>query len=204
MTLGPDDVRAQLRRHMTESADVKRQVAERCHEAIGNVGRTIAEAFRAGGKLLLCGNGGSAADCQHMAAEMVGRLTKEMRRPGLPAIALTTDSSFLTAYANDEGYDGVFERQVQALGRQGDVLLGISTSGNSPNVILAVRAARALGMKTIVLTGEGGQLADFADVVIAVPSASTQYIQEAHLAIEHFLCGMVEAMLYGSAQEGRV
>lgn len=158
----------------------------------------IAQAFRDQGKLLLCGNGGSAADCQHMAAEFVSRLTKSFERPGLPAIALTTDSSFLTAYANDCGFDGVFERQVQALGRPGDVVLGISTSGNSPNVVRAVRCARASGLRSIALTGEGGLLGSLADVAIAVPTADTQHIQEAHLAIEHLICALVERELFPS------
>jgi D-sedoheptulose 7-phosphate isomerase len=158
----------------------------------------IVQAFRAGGKLLLCGNGGSAADCQHMAAEFVSRLTKTFERPGLPAIALTTDSSFLTAYANDCGFDGVFERQVQALGQPGDVVLGISTSGNSPNVVRAVRRARAAGLRSIALTGDGGLLGSLADVAIAVPSTDTQHIQEAHLAIEHLICWLVERELFPS------
>ena len=113
-----------------------------CRGASPSAADVITEAFRSGGKLLLCGNGGSAADCQHMAAEFVSRLTKDFERPGLPAIALTTDTSFLTAYTNDCGFEGVFARQVQALGRPGDVLLGISTSGNSANVIQAVEVAR--------------------------------------------------------------
>jgi D-sedoheptulose 7-phosphate isomerase len=147
-------------------------------------------------KVLLCGNGGSAADCQHMAAEFVSRLTKEFERPGLPAIALTTDTSFLTAFANDCGFEGIFERQVQALGKPVDALIGISTSGNSPNVILAVEAARAASMRTIVLTGSNGRLAGIAHVAIAIPSTNTQYIQEAHLAVEHILCELVEQALF--------
>jgi D-sedoheptulose 7-phosphate isomerase len=158
----------------------------------------ITEAFRSGGKLLLCGNGGSAADCQHMAAEFVSRLRKEVDRPALPAIALTTDTSFLTAYTNDIDFDGVFERQVQAHGRKGDVLLGISTSGNSRNVIRAVHAAKAIGMTSLALLGEGGQLATLASLVISVPSKDTQRIQEAHLVIEHLLCELVENALYRS------
>jgi D-sedoheptulose 7-phosphate isomerase len=158
----------------------------------------IADAFRGGGKLLLCGNGGSAADCQHMAAEFVSRLRKEVERPALPAIALTTDTSFLTAYTNDIDFDGVFERQVQAHGRKGDVLLGISTSGNSKNVIRAVHAAKAIGMTSLALVGEGGQLASLAELVIRVPSRDTQRIQEAHLVIEHLLCELVENTLYRS------
>jgi D-sedoheptulose 7-phosphate isomerase len=146
--------------------------------------------------VLLCGNGGSAADCQHKATELVSRLTKDLERPALPAIALTTDTSFLTAFANDYGYEGVFERQVQALGKPSDLLIGISTSGNSANVIRAVAAAQAAAMHTIVLTGNSGRLAGMATIAIAVPSANTQHIQEAHLAIEHLLCELVERALF--------
>jgi len=148
--------------------------------------------------VLLCGNGGSAADCQHVAAELVSRLTRDSERPGLPAIALTTDTSFLTAYANDCGFEGVFARQVEALGRPGDVLIGISTSGNSPNVLRAVELAREKGMRSIALTGQGGRLAKLADVAVSVPSDDTRHIQEAHLAVEHVLCLLVEESLFAA------
>jgi len=187
-----------VRSYLVESAETKRLTAEACADAITEAAAVITEAFRAGGKLLICGNGGSAADCQHMAAEFVSRLTKDFERPGLPAIALTTDSSFLTAFANDCGFDGIFARQVQALGRPGDVLLGISTSGNSPNVIQAVELARATGMRSIALTGAGGRLPKLADVAISVPSDDTQHIQEAHLAVEHVICMLVEGALFRS------
>jgi phosphoheptose isomerase len=186
-----------VRSYLAESAEVKRLTAEACAEAIVTAAGVIEDVFRAGGKLLICGNGGSAADCQHMAAELVSRLTKNFERPGLPAIALTTDTSFLTAYANDCGFDGVFARQVQALGRAGDVLLGISTSGNSPNVVQAVELARDRGLRSVALTGAGGRLAKLADVTIAVPSDDTQHIQEAHLAVEHLLSLLVEQALFG-------
>ena len=194
LTEGRETVSAYLR----ESADTKRRSAEACDEAIVAAADLVAQAFRGGGKVLLCGNGGSAADCQHMATEFVSRLTKSFERPGLPAIALTTDTSFLTAFANDCGFDGVFERQVQALGRPGDVLIGISTSGNSPNVVLAVKHARGAGLRSVVLTGTGGALASLADVAISVPSTDTQHIQEAHLAIEHLICWLVERDLFAS------
>jgi D-sedoheptulose 7-phosphate isomerase len=145
---------------------------------------------------MILGNGGSAADSQHMAAELTGRLTKDFRRPGIAAIALTTDTSFLTAYANDFGYDGVFERQVQALGRAGDVLLGISTSGGSENVRRAVRAARESGITTVVLVGQGGPLEAEADQAIVIPSTVTAHVQEAMLPIEHVICHAVERELY--------
>ena len=189
---------ATVRSYLAESAAIKRLTADACAESIVTAAGVIIESFRAGGKLLICGNGGSAADCQHMAAEFVSRLTKDFERPGLPAIALTTDSSFLTAYANDCGFDGIFARQVQALGRPGDVLLGISTSGNSPNVIQAVELARATGLRTVSLTGSGGRLGKLVDVAIAVPNDDTQHIQETHLAVEHLLCLLVERALFGA------
>jgi D-sedoheptulose 7-phosphate isomerase len=195
MQQSPDQMEA-VRLYLLESAELKRQVAEQCLPSILAAADLIADTFRSGGKVMLCGNGGSAADCQHMAAEFVSRLSKEFERPGLPAIALTTDTSFLTAFANDCGFEGVFERQVQALGKPADLLIGISTSGNSPNVIRAVAAAQAVGIHTIILTGSGGRLAGMADVAIAVPSQNTQHIQEAHLGIEHSLCHLVEWQLF--------
>jgi D-sedoheptulose 7-phosphate isomerase len=196
------DYREKAQLHFLESAAIKRQIAEECIDPILIAADLIAQTFRAGGKVLLCGNGGSAADCQHMAAEFVSRLTKDFERPGLPAIALTTDTSFLTAFANDCGFEGIFERQIQALGKPGDVLIGISTSGNSPNVIRAVEAAQAADMRTVVLTGSGGRLAGMAHVVIAVPSTNTQYIQEAHLAVEHIMCELVEDSLFRKQEAG--
>jgi len=193
-----DERRRVAQAYLGASAKVKERTAREAVDAILAAAEVIAQAFRAGAKVLLCGNGGSAADCQHMAAEFVSRLSKDFERPGLPAIALTTDSSFLTAFSNDCGFDGVFERQVEALGRPGDVLIGISTSGNSGNVMRAVRRARCEGMRCIALTGEGGQLAGMADVAIAVPSTDTQHIQETHLAIEHLLCWLVERDLFGA------
>lgn len=191
---------ATVRSYLAESAEIKRLTGDACAEAIATAAEVITDAFRSGGKLLICGNGGSAADSQHMAAEFVSRLTKDFERPGLPAIALTTDTSFLTAYANDCGFEGVFARQVQALGRPGDVLVGISTSGNSPNVIQAVEVARASGMRTVSLTGSRGRLAKLADVAVSVPSDDTQHIQESHLAIEHLLCLLVERAIFGRSQ----
>ena len=181
---------------LKRSAEVKMRLAEACGGDILAAATEISTCFQEGGKVLLCGNGGSAADCQHMAAEFVSRLTSAFDRPGLPAIALTTDSSFLTAYANDCGYDGVFERQVQALGRPEDLLIGISTSGSSRNVVLAVEQANRIGMKTIGLTGHRGELQSLCDVTIAVPDDSTQHVQESHLAIEHVLCELVEIQLF--------
>ena len=179
-----------------QSAEIKRQTALKCSNSIRNAAELIAETFRSGGKVLLCGNGGSAVDCQHMAAEFVSRVAKDFERPALPALALTTDTSFLTAFSNDCGFEGVFERQVQALGRAGDLLLCISASGNSANVIRAVKAAVKINMRTIVLTGSRGRLAGMAHIAISVPSTDTQRIQETHLAIEHIVCELVESMLF--------
>jgi len=191
-----DELHNRVRAHLFESAEVKRQMVETCMASILAATDLISETFRSGGKLLLCGNGGSAADCQHMADEFVSRLTKDFDRPGLPIIALTTDTSFLTAYANDVKFEGVFARQVEVLGKPRDVLVGISTSGNALNEIRAVEAARQTNLKIIAITGSGGRLANMADVGIAVPSSNTQYIQEAHLATEHILCDLVERTLF--------
>lgn len=182
--------------HLLASAEMKRQIAQHCLDSILAAANLIAHSLASGGKLLLCGNGGSAADCQHMAGELVNWLNKDFQRPGLAAIALTTDSSILSAIANDSGFESIFERQVQALGKPEDVLLGISTSGNSPNVVRAVIAAQKIGMKAIALTGDCGKLAAIADVTVAVPSNNTQYIQEGHLSIEHILCSLVEQQLF--------
>jgi D-sedoheptulose 7-phosphate isomerase len=186
--------------YFAESIQVKRKMAAQCREAILAAADLIGDAFDRGNKLLLCGNGGSAADCQHMAAEFTSRLTLDFVRPGLPAVALTTDSSFLTAYANDFDFAGVFARGVEALGKTGDVLLGISTSGNSANVVRAVAQAKSQQMRTIALTGAGGgKLAGLVDVLIAIPSRSTQHIQEAHLAIEHLICHFAERQVFGQS-----
>lgn len=182
--------------HLQDSADIKRQIASACMDSILDAARLIANSFRTGGKLMLCGNGGSAADCQHLAAEFVNWLSKDFPRAGLPAIALTTDTSFLTAFANDSSFESVFERQVQTLGKPGDVLIGISTSGSSQNVVLAMTLAKTMGIGSIALTGSGGKLATIADITIAVPSTNTQYIQEGHLAVEHILCSLVEFHLF--------
>ncbi len=201
MSSKQESYRKTFQTHLAESAQVKRETVSACEEALLTAVQALANAFRSGNKLLLCGNGGSAADCQHVASEFVNRLTKAFEREALPAIALTTDTSFLTSYANDYDYEGVFARQVQALGKAGDVLIGISTSGGSSNVVRAMETARAQKMYTIALMGRGGKLAQVADVAIAVPSENTQYIQEAHLALEHVLCELVETDLFARAQE---
>jgi len=188
---------AQIRSHLLTSAGVKQKTITTCSESLLKAAQIVSASFRQGGKLLLCGNGGSAADCQHTAAEFVNRLSKDFERPGLPAISLTTDTSFMTAIANDYGFDALFSRQVETLGRAGDVLLGISTSGKSPNVVLAMQAAQRKNMSTILLTGNNPNLVEIADIIIGVPSDNTQHIQETHLAIEHLLCSLVETELFG-------
>ena len=163
-----------------EQMDVIQLMAERCKEAL-----------KSGNKVLFCGNGGSAADAQHLAAELIGRFQKERR--SLASVALTTDTSILTAVANDYGYDEVFARQVEGLGRSGDVLIGISTSGNSANVVKAALKARDTGMHTIAFTGEGGgKLKDICDITFAVPSKVTARIQEMHIMVVHIICELVE------------
>ncbi|MGD9709988.1 MAG: D-sedoheptulose 7-phosphate isomerase [Halothiobacillaceae bacterium] len=158
---------------------------------IESMGSMAIEALNNGGRLYLCGNGGSAADAQHIAAELVGRFAHARR--GLPAIALTTDTSALTSIGNDFGFDHVFARQVEALARKGDILIGISTSGNSRNVIEAVKVARKLGVTTIgLLGGSGGALKDLVDHVLIVPSHDTPRIQECHILIGHIWCAMID------------
>ena len=189
--------RTLIRERLQAGIALRAQLEDACGGQIVLAAERIVAAYRAGNKLLLCGNGGSAADCQHMATELVSQLRHDVKREGLPAIALTTDTSYLTAFANDHGYEGVFARQVQAIGRSGDVLLGISTSGNSKNVVAAFREAKERGVVTLALTGSGGALAPLADLAIQVPSTDTQLVQEMHLAIEHLLCELVELAWVG-------
>ena len=156
-------------------------------EAVGLISLTLAS----GGKVMFCGNGGSAADAQHWAAEIVGRFQKE--RPGMAALALTTDTSILTAIGNDYGYDRIFARQVEGLGQEGDVLVGISTSGNSGNVLAAIETARAKGIRVIGFTAKGGgKMADLCDVLLDVPSVNTARAQEIHEIMGHIICELVE------------
>lgn len=178
-------------RELRESASLKQTMAESLSEVIVEASRKILNSFKSGGKVLLAGNGGSAADAQHIAAELVGRYQTE--RAALPAIALSADSLVLTALANDYGYDTVFSRQIEALGGNSDALVVITTSGTSPNILKAARAAHSKGMTVIGLTGnDGGKLKDIADIIIIVPSNSTPRIQEAHITIGHIICRLVE------------
>jgi len=177
------------------SIDVKRRTIETQAPMIVAIAERVVETFRRGGKLLLCGNGGSAADAQHIAAEFVSRFRRE--RHGLPAIALTTDTSILTAISNDYGYERVFARQIEALGRPGDMVIGISTSGISASVIAAMRAARNGSMATVGFTGaSGGTLVDHVDLCLCVPSHNTARIQEVHITVAHVVCEIVERTLF--------
>lgn len=176
----------------------KRRIAESCLDQIVDAAGRVADCLARGGKVMWCGNGGSAADSQHLAAELMNRLSPELERGPLAAIALTADTSFLTSHANDYGYRTVFERQVEGLGRPGDVLVLLSTSGSSENVLRAAAAARALGIFTVGLTGgSGGKLRDGVDLAVIVPSDDPQRIQEGHIAIGHVLVGLVERLLFG-------
>jgi D-sedoheptulose 7-phosphate isomerase len=177
------------------ASEVFARTAESCREGISEAARAVARSVRAGGKLILCGNGGSAADAQHIAAEMTVKM-KRVRSP-LPAIALTTNSSLLTAQANDLGFDTVFSRQIESLAREGDVLMAISTSGNSPNILRAAQTARDMGIKVVGLTGRGGgKLAGMSDIAITVPSDDVPRIQEAHIAVGHLICEFVETTFF--------
>ncbi|MGX9726234.1 MAG: D-sedoheptulose-7-phosphate isomerase [Candidatus Electronema sp. VV] len=185
---------------LVESKRAKEAFAAESADKILALAGLLTETFRSGGKLLIFGNGGSAADAQHVAAEFVNRFL--LNRPPLPAIALTTDTSVITAVGNDFSYELIFVKQVQALGRPGDIALGISTSGTSPNVVKALAAAKEIGLKTAALTGglsiPPHGVAQHCDLLLNVPSASTPRIQEAHLWIEHLLCELVEKELFGS------
>ena len=185
---------------LNESSETKLKIKDQLTEDILKAVELLATSFKGGNKLLLCGNGGSAADCQHIATELMIRLSHHIQRPALPAIALTTDTSNLTAGGNDIGFENVFARNVEGLGNNDDVLLAISTSGNSPNVIKAVHAAHNKRMKVIgFLGGNGGKLKDLVDLPIVIPSSNVQRIQEGHITIAHIICELVEDKLYGKA-----
>jgi D-sedoheptulose 7-phosphate isomerase len=193
--MDPERALTQVVSSLQEGAELRVRVAQDCGRTIVEAASLIAECLRAGGKLLLFGNGGSAADAQHLAAEFVGRFVLE--RQALPAIALTTDSSILSAVGNDYGFDQIFARQIEALGSPNDVAIGISTSGNSPNVIEAVNKAKKQNLKTIGLAGkDGGMLAKSVDIPITVAAENTARIQECHIAIGHILCELVENELF--------
>ena len=193
------DLTAHLRTHFEEGIELRRRMADTLPAEIARAGTALAEALKRGNKALACGNGGSAADCQHFAAELVGRFERE--RPGLPGIALTVDTSALTAIANDYDFDRVFSKQVEALGVAGDVLLAISTSGNSKNVIQAMQSAQARGLVVIALTGrDGGAMGRMLrrqDFHLNVAHPRTMRVQEIHLLAIHCLCEVVDNVLFG-------
>ena len=179
--------------HIEQSIATKQAIlnSEECLNSLQSAAELCKATLESGNTIFLAGNGGSAADAQHIAAELVGRFEKE--RPGMAAIALTTDTSALTAIANDFGYESVFARQLEGLGRKGDLFIGISTSGNSGNIIKAVETAKQKEVKTLVLCGKGGKLKELCDFAIAVPCSRTATIQESHIMIGHLLCSLVEA-----------
>jgi D-sedoheptulose 7-phosphate isomerase len=188
-------MKAQIERLMAESLAVKQDLIRYYLDAIAKVVDSTLEALKRGNLILLCGNGGSAADAQHLAAEFINRFLLD--RAALPAIALTTDTSVLTSIGNDSDFSQVFARQVEALGKAGDILYAISTSGNSGNVIEAVKVARRRGIETVAFTGgDGGKLAPLCDLALIVPSRSTPRIQEAHITIGHIICQIVEEGLF--------
>lgn len=189
--------REQAAKELRESAELKIRCADALSDVVARAAEILVAAFRSGNKVMLCGNGGSAADSQHIAAEFVNKY--QIHRPALPAIALTTDTSNLTSIGNDASFDQVFSRQVEALGRTGDVLIGITTSGNSPNVLRAFAAAKKAGVKTIGLLGrDGGPAAKECDLAIVVPDKVTSRIQEVHITVGHILCGIVDREMYGT------
>ncbi len=194
------DLDAHVRNHFDDAIALKQKMRESMAPALARAGVALAEALRAGRKVLACGNGGSAADCQHFSAEMTGRFERE--RPSLPAIALTVDTSALTAIGNDYDFDRVFSRQLESLGAPGDVLVAISTSGNSRNVLEAMKVARAKGMTVIALTGrDGGAMAKAlgpGDHHLNVAHPRTMRIQEVHILALHCLCDVVDHVLHGA------
>jgi len=197
----PQGMLADIHRMFRDSAEVKLRFLEQYALRIDVVARRMAATLRRGGKILLFGNGGSAADAQHLAAEFVGRFARD--RQALAALALTTDTSALTSIGNDLGFDQIFARQVAALGRPGDVVVAISTSGNSPNVVKGVEAARRLGCITVgLIGGSGGALAKIVEEAFIVPSNETPRIQETHITLGHALCALVEELLLAGGTDG--
>ena len=196
------DIDLRIRNHFLDSIETKRNALEELIIPIKHAANCISDSLLNEGKVLSCGNGGSAGDAQHFSAELLNRF--EIERPGLPAVALTTDSSTLTAIANDYEYDQIFSKQILALGTNRDVLLAISTSGNSPNIVKAVQAAHERNMQVLSLTGnKGGKLAKLLkgdDIEIRVPSDRTARIQEIHLLVIHCLCDIVDAILFGGVE----
>ena len=185
-------MREKIKEQILASASMKETMVDSCMDDIVFTATLMIECIQNGSKILWCGNGGSASDAHHLATELMGGMTSHERKP-IPSIALTTDSSFLTAWSNDTDFESVFSRQVQGIGKKGDVLVGISTSGNSENVIAAIKQAKFKGLKTVVFTGKsGGRVNGLSDVTIYVPSEDTQRIQEGHIMTGQILCGLIE------------
>jgi D-sedoheptulose 7-phosphate isomerase len=178
-----------------EAKIVVDQLKLNCSQEILDSATVIVECFKNGNKVLICGNGGSAADSQHFAAEFVSSFSRKFNRRSYPAIALTSDISIITAYANDFSFDGVFARQVESLGQKGDILIAITTSGSSRNCLIAVEQAKKQGLKTLALTKSGGEIANKVDISIQVPSNDTQHIQEGHVISYHIIAGLVEELM---------
>ena len=184
-----------ISQEIISTADGMRRLAD-CAPVIREIAETCAAALRNGRKVMFCGNGGSAADSQHLAAELVGRY--KLERPAMRSIALTTDTSILTAVGNDYGYDLIFSRLLKGTAKKGDVIVGISTSGNSKNIINAFEASKEMGVSIIAMTGEtGGKMKDYADILLNVPSKDTPRIQESHIMIGHIICELVETEMFG-------
>lgn len=190
-----DSMNENIKKALMESADLKRQIAEKFIDLIEEAISLICGSLKKSGKILLMGNGGSAADAQHIAAEFIGRF--KLERNSLPAIALTTDTSILTSVGNDYGFDQIFARQLESLGRKEDVVIAISTSGNSKNIIEALRLSQRNGLKSIGLLGcNGGEIKELVDLAIVAPSSNTPRIQESHITIGHIICEEVEKELF--------
>ncbi len=192
------EIKSFIETQLKESAETKLSILDKCSNEIEQAINAMTESVRAGGKILFCGNGGSAADAQHLATEFMIRLSHDLQRPAIPAIALTTDSSNLTAGGNDIGFENVFARNVEGLGSRGDVLIAISTSGNSANVVKAVEKAKEKEILVIgFLGGSGGKLKSLVDIPIVIPNENVQRIQEGHITVGHILCEATERILYG-------
>jgi D-sedoheptulose 7-phosphate isomerase len=196
--MNPSTLATELKVHQA----VLQQTVEQTADDIEQITNVIIGCFQQGNKLLICGNGGSAADAQHVAGEFVNRFRYD--HAALPAIALTTDTSILTCIGNDSSFENIFSRQVEALGRPGDILVGISTSGGSPNIHKALEAARARGLTTVAFTGEKGRnkMGSKCDLCLVIPSADPPRIQESHIFVWHFICGVVEQILFPRSEEG--
>lgn len=192
-------MKQQIIDQLNESAEVKIKLGKENADTIVKIAELLTSSLRDGHKVLFCGNGGSAADAQHLAAELLGKF--KMHRKALPSIALNVNTSVLTAIANDYEYDMVFERSVEGLGNPGDVLIGISTSGRSRNVIRAIEKAREMGLKTVAFVGsEPGPMGTASDICLTVPSKDTPRIQESHITVGHIVCGLVESALFGGSK----